>query len=264
MCGVGLIATAVLIRFGSYRFVAAALFALIVVLLLATGARGPALFAFVVTFGVLFASVRVLGAGCKVLVIVSLVSSPLALIVFAALQQSDIADLLVRNGAQNFGVGTGRAQLFEVALAELAQVSPLHLFGYGYGGALLTQALDVLTILFYNEYRSSVNVFLPTLHNLGLQVIFDIGYIGFVVFFFLIWRAATSFAMSSEPVARFGLGILSFTLLSGFTEATGAPYNLEFFFVLLAVLALANSRLNFDPSEKSKAGEKQYLVRRTS
>lgn len=237
--GIALLSLVVYLKIGKHKLTAFIALALVLNVMLATGSRGPTFFALLAAAATVLLPVRILGRSAQILLAMSLISAPIMLFVFATVQQTGLAELLIRTGAENFGVGTGRAQLYEVTLAELAGLNPMHLFGYGYGGVLSSQAMTVLVIIFDREYADVEALFLPTLHNLSLQLIFDVGYVGFALFFLLLSGCIRRLRAMPEGQARFGLGMLIYTMISGFTEATGTPYNLDFFFCLLAVLAMA-------------------------
>lgn len=90
-----------------------------------------------------------------------------------------LANLFVREGqfAQRLGVLTGRDFVWESAFRILSEPVPMHLIGYGTFGQVTSGATKGYAWIFL-ELPSFAR---QSLHNISLQMIFDIGYIGLFI-----------------------------------------------------------------------------------
>lgn len=166
--------------------------------------------------------------------------------VFDTLNKSDAAtSVLTRqtgNGAA-LGVGTGRQEIWQQAFILLNKGVAEHLFGHGsfghYSAGISLASFDLI----FEDTKT-----LETLHNTTLQAVFDIGYLGAILFFgVLISAVMVVTGRSMERVTRaLTFGLLSLFMLIGLSEVIVGVYNLFPFFIFLAIIfhALASRKLH--------------------
>lgn len=233
-----------------WRLVPLTLSALSMLVLIACGSRGPLLYTILILMLSVVLPVRWLGRMTATLALLTAVSTPILMFVFISIENMGLADLFLRTGGEQLGVGTGRPLLWQAAIATLGSLDPAHLFGYGYGSALVSGAMPAFYLIFNEEAFMRGEPFIPTLHNLGLQLIYDTGYIGLALFVLLILRAVKMLRRSdNDSIVRYCLATISYILLSGFTEPVGSIYNLDVFFVMLVTIAMS---LGLKPVRQAK------------
>lgn len=160
-----------------------------------------------------------------------------------------------RGNSSDIATGNSRAFIYKAANKELGDFKPIHVVGFGeYGpyGAGITK--------YYMEakfgYKSKEQKLISSVtHNTALQVIFDIGYIGLLVYMFLL------FSIFSQSISMFKNGktalilvcyILGYMVINGTSGTYYGHYNafqnylfviLAFFVILVLNKHLINSKL---------------------
>jgi len=167
--------------------------------------------------------------------------APFAILLFAnVVADTAFAQLIVREGAfaQRLGVLTARDVVWTSALNILSTPNLLHLVGYGSVGHYTSGA----TLEYSWVFGQIAGLTAASLHNANLQIIFDIGYVGFVAWL-LFWMSLMSRVsgllfrggdlLESAVIA----GIAVFVLLIGIFEVAGTPYYPDVFVILMFLVA---------------------------
>lgn len=168
----------------------------------------------------------------------TIVSAPLLLAVFGVLSDSWVGEAFARDGAlgTRLGLGTGRTVLWDAVLQNLGRLSPEHFTGYGYGSAAQAGAEAAFNYIFYSEYAELRQPLSPTLHNMTLQMIFDVGYLGLLVYILVFFSAIRILAKDRyDPHRHTVLSIFIYVIISGFTESVGTIYHFEIFVFMMAL-----------------------------
>jgi len=163
--------------------------------------------------------------------------APFAILALAgAIADTEFAQLIVRDGAfaKRLGVLTARDVVWTSAFDILSTPSLIHLVGYGAIGQFTSGA----TLEYSWVFGQIAGLTATSLHNANLQIIFDIGYTGFVVWL-LFWLSLMS--VISVGLIRKGdslessvmAGIAVFVSLIGIFEVGGTLYFPDMFAIVL-------------------------------
>lgn len=146
----------------------------------------------------------------------------------------------------DFATANGRQLIWGSIGLELLHFRPEHVIGFGFLGTAASGVVHSYSSLFgatFDETRL-------TAHNLLLQNILDVGYIG--AFAFLLMTASAFSAAASvehariRGMARVVLGGLMFLVLAGSTEASPTIYQPENFFLFILLVCAAFSLPTLD------------------
>jgi len=156
------------------------------------------------------------------------------------LSDTEFANSVGRDGefAKRLGLLTGRDVVWISALQILAMPDLIHLIGFGTIGQRTSGATLGYSWIFGQISGLSAN----SLHNANLQMIFDIGYIGFI-FWFLFWVSLLRLVSNSLLTAGDSLysaaiaGFSIFIALSGVFEVGGTLYFPDMFIMLFFIVA---------------------------
>ncbi|MDX6662327.1 MAG: hypothetical protein QOG09_429 [Solirubrobacterales bacterium] len=168
---------------------------------------------------------------------------------------SDLVGTLARNPGESFG--TNRLLIWEPVLGLLGSFSPEHLIGYGaYGqfkSGVSLQYAYLFDIFYTNRYFVGA-------HNLALQTVLDLGYVGLVVLVVLLARAfgnIARYAANGGAPAAATLAVLIYFPLIGVTESTPTIYTPEalttFILAVCAAAVLAGSGAH-SPNGRARSG----------
>jgi O-antigen ligase len=185
----------------------------------------------------------------RLIIIVWVISAPLQIAVYGALEGTDLGQILSREEATHLGVGTGRAVLWSSALAEIASNPFTYVFGTGYMSAPSTSVLNALAFVFVPD----VDVLYQrqySLHNAALQILFDTGAISFILFVYCLLRTAASLQFERLN------GFIVFVLISGLNEANGSIYSLFTFIPFLAIICVHCVGKDMNSSALSKRSQR--------
>lgn len=167
---------------------------------------------------------------------------PLAMIgIVKLVSLSDIASLFQRQGhfAQKLGIASGRENIWVSVLDVFSQFDPVHVVGYGAFGQIVSGASKNYSWLFNQIGPAST-----TAHNAALQVLLDIGYLGLVIWLWMIYEMLQRTQYFHRPTrSRFIARLLGVTglyyIVTGFFDASTNFYQADtfpFFIAFLAVL----------------------------
>lgn len=204
--------------------------------------RGPLLFGVLAGLGVplLFRARRGGAARYAALLAPALPLALLAVLSLAA--QSELVRKFSRQQG-DIASATGRALIWGAAAGRLAAApSPMDAIGYGQYGAK-GAGVSVVWASRFKDFEA--DPLLTSTHNLTLQLIYDVGYVGLIVILAVIWRALATlgrlFAVHDVSGALPASAVLVFLLIAGTTEATVSiifPESLVFISLLLALTSL--------------------------
>ena len=115
---------------------------------------------------------------------------PFSNIIFMSAMQytasTSVASSISRNDGADIATGNSRKFIYMAANKELADFKPIHMIGFGeYGPYAAGLTKYYLTEKFFKESEKEKLISSVT-HNTGLQVIFDIGYIGLTIYLLLL------------------------------------------------------------------------------
>ncbi len=162
-------------------------------------------------------------------VVVWVISAPLLTLIYGALEGTSLGDILTRDEALYLGVGTARAVLWSSVLSEVLS-NPLSYFvGNGYMSAPTTSVLPTFTQVLSPNDVNAMHQRVFSLHNASLQILFDCGVIGFLLFVYCLFRA-----IATNRLGRAN-AVIFFVLLAGFNEANGTIYSI---FIAIPFFAL--------------------------
>ena len=178
----------------------------------------------------------------KLFPLVSLVAPLLIIGIFLLIRQTGVADSIGREGAfaQRLGLLSGREVVWGSAIRVLTEGNPIQMIGYGSFGQYTSGATRDYSWIFSQIAGLSSQ----SLHNANLQIIIDIGYIGFAVWlvfwFSMVGSLVNQLTLNGRVVeTTVPLAIVCFTLLSGILEVSGTPYFPDAMVVILFFSAWA-------------------------
>lgn len=215
--------------------------ALSVLYLLMVQSKG-ALMINAITLALMIARPWVLKAALWTLTLFWGLSVPLLMVIYSAISAIGLDSLLIRSGAQDLGLATGRTLTWSTALDVLTGSSLQEIvLGHGFMGAIDTQVLSTFVIVFRGVEASVLLNSIFSLHNMALQVAFDIGIVGVLAYLLGLIAAARSADLNSD-FGRKAAVALCFFLLWGLNESVGTVY---FIFSMLPFLFLIS--VTIDP-----------------
>lgn len=140
----------------------------------------------------------------------------------------------VSRSEKDWSTGNGRNYIWEASIETLEDGKPLHLFGYGDFGHYKSGASLRYAYIFGNKRGADAMV----VHNAFLQAIFDVGYIGTLIWLiFLYTNLDRGLRLFNKGVALGGVitGFMFYYLLSGITESAFGQYNRAYHLLFLAI-----------------------------
>jgi hypothetical protein len=152
--------------------------------------------------------------------------------------ESGLSANLAREGSAD--ISTGRSIIWAIAFNELSDFKPIHLIGYGsYGQTVSGISYDYMNLF---KSWSDSNPELYSVHNAAIQMVFDIGYIGLVLFIYMLYRLLTVSLCSDKYELNSLAPVLLFIMLSGVSEITPLIYNNNMFsiFMIVAIYLAVN------------------------
>lgn len=169
-----------------------------------------------------------------------LVTPLVVVFIYYIVQNSGLADYFARQGAfaQKLGLLSGRDIIWESAWKILSDPSPIQVFGYGAYGQFTSGATEGYAWVFSQLGGYSMH----SVHNAGLQILFDIGYLGLIIWtiylMYLIRDLLQEFKGPGRATsAVIPLSMLVFILLAGVFEICGTPAFPDVFAVLIFLTA---------------------------
>lgn len=204
--------------------------------------RGPLLFGLIAGLGVpvLFRLGRGGAARFSALLAPALPLALLAVLSLAA--RSDIARRFSRQQG-DIASATGRAMIWGAAAGRLAAApAPMDAVGYGQYGAK-GAGVSVIWASRFKDFEA--DPLLTSTHNLTLQLVYDVGYVGLVLVLAAFWRALAVLGRLHSDYGVSGAipasSVLVFLLIAGTTEATVSiifPEALVFVSLMFALTSL--------------------------
>jgi O-antigen ligase len=173
-----------------------------------------------------------------------------AIILFVATHLGGISESLNRNpGKGTFETATGRQQIWSIVVKFLGHPHVEDLIGYGAFGQVRSGVGYEYAYLF--SYRA--NPEFTNVHNIALQTILDMGYIGLALFVWFLAVAINSARISYEttrtPESAALLAALIALSLFGASEALPSLYGI---YLLVAAIVLACAAIRVLPSVRSR------------
>jgi hypothetical protein len=136
------------------------------------------------------------------------------------------------------GVLSNRPIIWGTGISELKSIRFIHLIGFGARGQVISGVSEKYSCLFVNFSKSNI----AGLHNIWLQSIFEIGYLGLAITVIVLFHSLKLLSeetfVNKNAVTYPFLGILFYIVLDGTFESTITPdQNLMFFtFFMLVIL----------------------------
>ncbi len=224
-------------RSTALRVVAALIVSVGLYVVLRTDSRAALIFSLLVGIGVSLIPTRALRVARFGAAVIPML--PFALFASAVLIATLIgSSAFVRNPQEIYSLGS-RAIIWAAIGAELSGFSPTHLVGFGYFG----QTQSTIVQYFGDVVGAGYDTGRLTAHNMVLQQVLDIGYVGALAVLSLFWFALSRIDRVAKSQRKLVVALLLYLLLSGVTEATPTPYYRECFvlFLLLITFVLSSS-----------------------
>jgi hypothetical protein len=152
------------------------------------------------------------------------------------------ATALVRNPEELLSAGQ-RIFVWTAVAQELQSFRLEHLWGFGFFGQTASMVVQRFGDVVGDGYDTSR----LSAHNMLLQNILDIGYIGATSVLFLLWQSIDRVEHLPTLQRRPFIAIIVFFLLSGGTEASPTAYFRESYVVLLLLVGYTVSRAGSAP-----------------
>jgi hypothetical protein len=151
-----------------------------------------------------------------------------------AILPNEILMTLSRPGLDLF---SNRHAIWDSAVSDLVSPSGIDLIGYGLSGQVTSGIFSSYTFNFQN-YGKWTAMSATTLHNLFLQTIYNVGYIGIIIFVALLSTALSYFSRTvpNHRSLLFAPIMLCYFLALGATESIPTPHILDSFIVVLLLL----------------------------
>lgn len=148
------------------------------------------------------------------------------------------------------GILSNRPVIWGIVLRELAQPKFIHIIGYGYRGHYISGISSQYSCLFKSYALSD----LASTHNLWLQLVVDLGYVGTIVSLWfidgLVAKLSRLFIQSRDYVFMAMQGVLVYVILIGSLEASLSPdFNMLFIFIcLISIISVFDIQAEPDKS----------------
>ena len=133
----------------------------------------------------------------------------------------------ISRGENDLATGNSRQFIYQAAANELSDFDPIHLVGYGeygpYGSGITRHYMS-----HFGDKDKEGTLNASVSHNTGLQVIFDMGYVGLVAFLMLLFLAMNCAIKLYQKGYREYLALLSyflFNIIAGFTTTRFGNYH---------------------------------------
>ena len=158
-----------------------------------------------------------------------------------AIADSEVGTQLSR-GKKDLSTGNSRLYIYQYSFGYLEDFEPKHLVGFGeygpYAAGFVWKYLDKFDVG-AAKLREADIVLLSVSHNAALQVIFDSGYIGLLIFLLILYlgiRDGLWLKQRGIPAGLVFVGFILYYALSGITESTSGRYNEMYHLILIFML----------------------------
>jgi hypothetical protein len=161
---------------------------------------------------------------------------PVMVVATLLLLPPSVTSLLSRSGSNgDIATLSNRTLVWEAAARRLSSFEPLHLVGYGHQGQVTSGVSRDYGYVFGTYVQSEIR----GLHNMYLQLVFDIGYVGLalvlMLWTLLIRRLLTMSRRSTNSVAAAACALFVYSALAGSTDRVPVFYITEIWFVVLLI-----------------------------
>lgn len=132
---------------------------------------------------------------------------------------------------------SNRTVIWSKVVGGLSNFQPIHLIGYGFRGQITSGISAQYACLF----ASHIDSLMATSHNIWLQLILDIGYLGLLItlIFLILTMIRLQHFLEGEHQEYFGLmGIVIYIIMIGSLEASVSPDFFEIFVLLIFIATL--------------------------
>lgn len=133
----------------------------------------------------------------------------------------------IARGKNDLATGNSRKFIYQAAANELSDFDPIHLVGFGeygpYGSGITRYYMS-----HFGDRDKEGTLNASVSHNTGLQVIFDMGYLGLLVFIIVLYLAMSYATKLYHRGYREYLALLSyffFNIIAGFTTTRFGNYH---------------------------------------
>lgn len=186
-------------------------------------------------------------------------SSLLLISLLQVVADNSFLSQISRNNSSDIATGNSRAFIYQAANKELFDFKPIHVVGFGeygpYGAGITKYYMEGK----FGHDTKRQKLISSVTHNTALQVIFDIGYMGLLVYLFLL------FSVFSQCIILFRNGnkvqvlimyLLAFMLINGTSETYYGHYHpfRNYLFVIVVFFAFLslNAHLMISKNQISK------------
>lgn len=141
----------------------------------------------------------------------------------------------------------GRILIWRVAVSELADFSTIHLIGFGAYGQTTSRVSYGYSFLFKDWLSDRPELF--SLHNIALQTVFDIGYIGLIILLVILAISMNIASNMKTEVKYILMAGLLFMMCAGSHDISLSFYSREVFIVFLLFVFTC---IFYDPQEEEQ------------
>lgn len=154
------------------------------------------------------------------------------------LAESDLTSRISRS-KKDLATGNSRATVWKYCYQEISDVKPVHLFGYGEYGHYKAGISHKYAKLFGEEEENKYTV----VHNIFLQVILDLGYLGFfflVLVLYLTLKQLVELYQRGYVVSIVLIAYILYYIFSGTTESVYGSYGRIYIYITFGVILISN------------------------
>jgi hypothetical protein len=173
--------------------------------------------------------------------------------VMQGLAESEAMSSISRNSSE-LATGNSRKFIYITANNELADIKPIHFIGYGEYG-IYGAGLTIHYIHKFGELLPSEQVIISVAHNSAVQAIFDIGYIGLVIYIlmlFLVFHQSQKLYKMGMPGFMIVSYFLLYHVITGISETYFGKYSKFSYYLLLYLAIVTFVSYNFEIYKQKK------------
>lgn len=177
------------------------------------------------------------------------VAGPILLVFFLQFAASNPIFESFSRSSEDLQTGNSRSIIWGISLAEFLNFKPEHLAGYGEYGHYASGASSSWAP-FFGRYENSE---LMHPHNTIFMILFDYGFLGLIVYFFLLNRSIKMVRLTWSYNREFNsliIGYIMYFLILGITESFFGFYYLNSYYLLFSILIVQAASIPFIAEER--------------
>lgn len=171
------------------------------------------------------------------------VGPPIIMLVLPIIAQTDLVSSLSRSSG-DIATGNSRFLIWGIAYTSFLNFTPMHLIGFGEFGHFGSGTSKLWAFLF-NSWENSE---MKSPHNSMLSILFDMGYLGLLIYLLLIFqffqRIISTWTIRRESCILY-TGFMLYNIIAGFTETITGFYSPNFLVMFFLILICEYSEYRF-------------------